>query len=179
MRIVLALFTLLLPALVFAAEQNHDTYHDAPHDAPDDTHHDAPPGEPQTIELSPQLRQLLQQEMQQIRSGMETLVFAMAAADWQKIEATAADIQSGYIMKQALSAEQRHELHRALPSGFIALDQRFHYYAGMLSHVARERDMELANFFVYKMQESCSNCHAKYASARFPGFNLPNKHEGH
>jgi hypothetical protein len=59
------------------------------------------------------------------------------------------------------------------------LDQRFHYYAGMLSHVAREGDMELANFFVYKMRESCSTCHANYAGARFPGFKRPNKHEGH
>ena len=156
MRIVLVLFTLLLPAHVLAAEPPNDVCH----------------GEPKTIELPSELLQLLQQEMQKIRTGMESLVYAMAAADWQQIESTAADIQQGYIMKQALSAEQRHELHQALPQGFIALDQRFHYYAGMLSHVARERDMELANFFVYKMQESCSNCHAKYASARFPGFNL-------
>ena len=169
MRIVPVLLILLFANSSYALEQGHEA----------DAHHASSDAQQAALQLSPEIQQLLQREMQQIRSGMETLVFAMAAADWQQIETTAANIQQGYIMKQTLSAEQKHQLHQGLPQTFKSLDQRFHYYAGMLSHVARERDMELANFFIYKMNESCSACHAQFAVARFPGFGQPNKHKGH
>lgn len=169
MRIVPVLLILLFANAAHALEQGHEV----------DEHHGSSHQQQAALQLSPEIRQLLKSEMQQIRSGMETLVFAMASADWQQLETTAANIQQGYIMKQTLSAEQKHQLHQGLPQTFKALDQRFHYYAGMLSHVARERDMELANFFIYKMNESCSACHAQYATTRFPGFSQPNKHKGH
>lgn len=169
MRIVPVLLILLFANTAHALEPDHGA----------DEHHASSAQQSAALQLSPEIQQLLQREMQQIRSGMETLVFAMASADWQQIEKTAANIQQGYIMKQTLSVEQKHQLHQALPQTFKTLDQRFHYYAGMLSHVARERDMELANFFIYKMNESCSACHSQYAVARFPGFGQPNKHKGH
>ena len=169
MRILFLLMILVFANSSYAREHGHEV----------EEHHASSQAQQQVLQLSPEIQQLLQAEMQQIRSAMETLVFAVASADWQQIETTAANVQQGYIMKQALSAEQKHQLHQSLPQTFRSLDQRFHYYAGMLSHVARERDMELTNFFIYKMNESCSQCHAQYAVKRFPGFAQPNKHKGH
>jgi hypothetical protein len=133
------------------------------------------PGE--VISLSAETRDLLRREMNEIKLGMESLVSAIAAGDWQTIKATGRRIKHTYIFKKQLTQQQKQELHNILPPGFKELDKRFHYYAGMLAHVAEERDRELVNYYFYKMNESCGSCHSKYAAERFPGFQLTNKHE--
>ena len=57
-----------------------------------------------------------------------------------------------------------------LPKGFLELDGKFHNQAGMLSHAADMENTELANFYTYKMQESCISCHSTYAQSKFPLF---------
>lgn len=131
------------------------------------------------LPLSAEVRTLLKQEMQEIKKGMESLPFAVASGNWQQIEAVGIAVRDGYIMKTKLTAAQREELHRALPEQFQQLDQKFHYYAGMLSHAAHEHDIELVNYFVFKMNETCTACHAQYAQKTFPGFAKPNKHAEH
>jgi len=61
------------------------------------------------------------------------------------------------------------ELHEKLPGDFIAMDRRFHATAGKLAHTAASRDGELATFYYGRMLDGCVNCHATYASGRFPG----------
>ena len=110
---------------------------------------------------------------------MQSLVLDIASADWEKIATTGHNIKHSYIMKQQLSKQQMHELHMALPEAFQELDQQFHYYAGMMSHAAKEHDMELVQFYRYKMNESCTACHARFARETFGGFDQPNKHQRH
>ena len=131
------------------------------------------------LQLPDEIRALLNQEMQAIRKGMESLVFDIASGNWDGVQQTGDNIKNSYIMAQRLSEHQRHLLHEALPTGFKEIDSKFHHYAGMLGHVAQERDIELVHFYVYKMNEACASCHARYAQHRFEGFAAPNKHERH
>jgi hypothetical protein len=133
-------------------------------------------GEP-PLKLSEPTRKLLKEEMTQLQAGMQSLVLDIAAANWNNIARTGHNIKNSYILKQKLSDKQMHELHMALPDAFQTLDHKFHYYAGMLSHAAKEHDMELVQFFRYKMNESCTTCHAQFATHTFGGFKQHNRHE--
>lgn len=137
------------------------------------------PAQDKALQLPDDIRALLNQEMQAIRKGMESLVFDVASGNWGGIQRTGDNIRSSYIMAQRLSEHQRHQLHDALPPGFQEIDRRFHHYAGMLSHVAQERDIELVHFYVYKMNEACGSCHTRYAPHKFPGLVEPDKHMRH
>lgn len=122
------------------------------------------------VQLSPQLRGLLQEEMREVARGTQTLVIALASADWKTVADTSAKIRASYILEKKLTAAQRHELERALPAGFKQLDAEFHARAEKLMHAAEARDHELAAFHFSRMVERCAACHSAYAKARFPGF---------
>ncbi|MFT5164523.1 MAG: hypothetical protein ACI9FJ_003125 [Alteromonadaceae bacterium] len=165
---------LLIMGLICASTAvfaNH--HHGAEHDKakPHQTHDKG-----EAIDLSPELRQILNQEMQQIKGGMESLVFATVSGNWGQISAVGQKIKHSFILKQKLNAKQRHELHDKLPQEFKRLDQQLHQYAGMLAHVAQERDIELVNYYIYKMNETCTSCHSRFVKDKFGGFNQPNKH---
>ena len=120
--------------------------------------------------LTPQLQDLLRQEMQAIDASMQQILTAFARGEWQQVEHQAKQIKNSFILKQKLTKSQRHELHEKLPSRFIEMDQSFHYYAGMLAHTAEKRKTELVSFYIAKMSEACANCHSQFATHRFPGF---------
>jgi hypothetical protein len=73
-------------------------------------------------------------------------------------------MKNGYILKQSITDEQKHELITKLPKSFFESDQKFHEYAGMLEHVAEEKNLELVGFYYSKLTESCVNCHSEYGS---------------
>jgi hypothetical protein len=129
--------------------------------------------------LSPEIRPLFVQEMNELKKGMELLSFAVASGDWGTIQDTGNSIRDSYILKKKLSNTQMHELHETLPAAFQELDAKFHYYAAMLSHVAVEKDIELVNYYVYKMNEVCVSCHSTFAANRFSGFKQKNRHAEH
>ena len=118
--------------------------------------------------LSPELRDLLSREMVALQDGMMSIIPAYSSGHWDEIASTAGKMNKSYIMKQNLTESQITELHAVLPPAFIEKDQRFHYLAGMLEHVATERKVELINFYFSEMNESCVNCHVKFATNRFP-----------
>lgn len=120
--------------------------------------------------LSPDLRELLAKEMQALQKGMMSIIPAYASGNWKEIEDIASKMENSYILKQSITETQVKELHRLLPESFIKLDQKFHYYAGMLSHVAMKRKPELVGFYFSKLSESCVSCHSQYATHRFPDF---------
>jgi len=119
-------------------------------------------------ELSPELRALLKQEMQAIQQGMQKMVPAFVSGDLEAVSAVAGKIKSSFIMKQKITSAQKHELHKKLPKDFIAKDQQFHKYAGMLEHVSEEGHTELVSFYYSKVLESCVGCHSAHATHRFP-----------
>ena len=152
---------LITPATVLSEEQQRQNNH-----------------APSSVEnLSPALRELLSKEMLAIQQGMMSIIPAYAAGQWHEIEHIAYKIKNSYILKQKLSEKQRHELHAALPKSFIALDQQFHYLAGMLEHVAAEEKPELVGFYFSRLSDACIACHSTHATHKFPALATGNHDE--
>lgn len=137
-------------------------------DAADAEHRDhaAQPGG--MAALSTPLREALAQEMVALQNGMMSIIPAFASGNWALVAETGKQMEQSYIMKQALSAEQLDELHHLLPPQFLELDAQFHYLAGMLSHAADNRKPELAAFYFSRLLETCTTCHARFATEKFP-----------
>lgn len=130
--------------------------------------------------LSAELSSLLKQEMVAIEKGMKDIISAYVSGDFTTVSKIAEGIKSSFILKQKISDAQMHELHQKLPESFLAKDQKFHEYAGMLSHVAHKENSELVGFYYAKLIESCIGCHSEHASHRFPEFeNAHSATEGH
>lgn len=149
----IALLIILAPALSFAEDKADHNEH----------------GNALGVEaLSPELRDLLSQEMQALQNGMMSIIPAYISGNWSEIESTAGKIKNSYILKQNLTETQVKELHSLLPQAFIMQDQRFHYLAGMLEHAAKNNKPELINFYFSEMNEACVSCHTKFATHKFP-----------
>lgn len=121
------------------------------------------------LQLSPALMQLLKQEMNAIQKGMQELIPAIIAGNWQEAADIGEHIRHSYIMQQALTDAQINELQHGLPPAFLELDQSFHHSAGMLAHAAKKHNAELVSFYFYKLTDTCVACHSKFAEYRFPG----------
>jgi cytochrome c556 len=120
--------------------------------------------------LSPEVRVLLLKEMQGVEKGMKDIFSNIIAGNWPEVKKIANQIKNSYILEQNLTKEQEQELAAKLPKGFLELDGKFHNQAKMLAHAADMENAELANFYTYKMQESCVSCHSTYAQSKFPSF---------
>jgi len=144
--------TLFLPATGLAESKSHEAERQADNG----------------IQLSAGLHHLLNQEMVAIENGMQDLIPAIAAGEWERVGSIAQNISNSFIMKQKLTQAQKEELHLNLPSRFIEMDQDFHASAAMLAHAAENKNAEVVNFYFYKLNNACVECHAKYATQRFP-----------
>ena len=121
------------------------------------------------LRLSPEVKNLLLREMRSLSGAMTELAPAIIVGDWQQAATIATKMRDSYIMKQELTSKQLEELHRALPPLFAEYDQVFHEYAGMLAHAAEKKNADVANFYLFKLSETCIKCHSRYARERFPG----------
>jgi len=128
----------------------------------------------------PELRQLLQQEMQALKEAMAVLSQALPQGEWHAVAETAGQIHDSFIFQQKLTAKDRETLHQTLPEGFIRQDRAFHQQARKLQHAAESQDAELSLFYYSKMLESCVACHSQFATHRFPsltaGASAPDGH---
>ncbi len=111
--------------------------------------------------------------MLEIAQGVQRIALSLAGGDWKSIHRTSAQIRDSYIMQQKLTPAQAEELAHALPARFKQLDAEFHRRAGKLGEAAHERDPELVAFHYARLLENCADCHAAFASHRFPGFVSP------
>ncbi len=160
------IFVLLFFPAISQAQGDHDTLQHNAH-------------EKGVTTLSLDLRSLLGKEMQALQSGMQAIIPATISGDFATIETIARKMKNSYILKQSLNKHQVHELHEKLPGAFIEQDNHFHYLAGMLAHVAKEKKTELVNFYYSEMLESCGGCHAQFATHKFPGLSSLNKSTSH
>ena len=159
MRIINALKVILTSLVMIASPCSYGA----------DAHADGVAGSGSSVEaLSPALRTLLSSEMQALQSGMMSVIPAYVSGDWHEIAHIAGQIKNSYILKQNLTDEQMHELHTTLPADFVNQDQKFHYYAGMLEHAAKNRKVELVGFYYSRMAEACVSCHTQFAGHKFP-----------
>jgi hypothetical protein len=127
------------------------------------------------VGLSTGLRALLSKEMFALQDGMADIIPAYTSGRWGEIEVIAGKMKNSYILKQSLTEAQKKELHSALPVTFKEKDQQFHYLAGMLEHTAKNKKAELVSFYIYKMIESCVDCHTLYATHQFPSLLVEGK----
>ena len=125
---------------------------------------------PPVIKLSPDTAELLVKEMRELQTGMNKIVPALVAGEWQKIVVIGNQMKDSYIMKKSLTREQMHELHMSLPEDFQKLDHSFHESAGLLAQAASKQNYEQASYYYFKMTEACVNCHTLYATHKFPEF---------
>lgn len=165
MKARIAVTTLLLAAAA-AVAQVHD------HGAVVPTAAQAAPAPEATATgvaaLSPELRELFKLEMLGLQGAMLELLPAVAAGDWEAIAGTAVRIRSGFVLAQRLTPEQREELDRKLPAGFLERDAEFHEIATGLEHAAHRKQADLVPFYVYRLTEGCVGCHSRFAQTRFP-----------
>jgi len=132
--------------------------------------------------LSPELRELLKQEMLALQDGMKSIIPAYASGSWAEIQHIAHKMKNSYILKQNLTDAQIKELHGSLSESFIKQDQYFHYLAGMLNHAAKNKKAELIGFYFSELAESCVSCHRQFAVHKFPAFapeEVTNEHHEH
>ncbi len=133
----------------------------------------------QTLELSPDVMELLRAEMREITVGVKHIPSSLAAADWQSIKTTATKIRESYIMESRLTPDQAEELQQALPERFKRTDAEFHQRAEKLAAAAEAHDAEAVVFHYSRLLEGCTQCHAEFATHRFPGFSSQTPPEHH
>jgi cytochrome c556 len=126
------------------------------------------------VKLSPQVLELLRAEMREVSAGVQAMALSIASGDWRAIQDTSARIRASYIMEKQLTPAQARELETALPPRFKALDAEFHDGAGKLGAAAAAHDAKLVVAQYSRMLESCTACHAAFASTRFPNFSPAN-----
>lgn len=119
--------------------------------------------------LTPRLKILLADEMQQVAEATSDLALAIAAGDHATVNRLASAVRDSFILKQSLTEQDKKDLMSAVPAGFIALDRSFHGLAGKLAGQADKQDTELQNYYFSRMLETCTACHAQFATDRFPG----------
>jgi hypothetical protein len=122
------------------------------------------------LRLSPQLTELLRDEMRALLVGIQSIATGIATADWASVADKSGQIRASYILEQKLTPAQREELDTSLPEHFMRLDSNFHLEAKKLEAAAAAHDSQLASFHFYRLIETCTTCHAVYAVSRFPGF---------
>ena len=119
--------------------------------------------------LTPRLKDLIAQEMQQIAEATASLSTAIASGDHHAAMELGVAVRNSFILKQSLTDQDKKDLMGAVPPAFVAMDRRFHGLAGKLAHAAEAGDSELQSVYYAKMLESCIACHTHFASDRFPG----------
>ena len=122
------------------------------------------------VKLSPAVLELLRAEMREVSAGVQAMAFSIASADWRTLQDTSARIRASYIMEKKLTPAQARELETGLPQRFMVLDAEFHDRAGKLGAAAAAHDAKLVVAQYSRMLESCTTCHAAFASSRFPNF---------
>ena len=124
--------------------------------------------EPVGPKMTPRLKELITEEMQLINGASAEVLQAIVAGDHATVAELGQKIHGSFIIKQALTDQDKADLKAAVPPEFIALDAEFHGAAAKLAEAADAQDVtqELALFA--QMTETCVACHGTYSSDRFP-----------
>lgn len=129
----------------------------------------APEGEPNPLDLPPDVSGLLRREMAQLDQGMHRLHSAIVAGRSDLAAETARRIHDSFILKQEITPEQRQQVVGTVPPEFIAKDRALHGAAADLAKAAEADDWARVTELYAAMSRGCVDCHAAHATARFPG----------
>lgn len=125
--------------------------------------------QPVTPELTPRLRNLLQQEMQAVLDASQSILEAIVSGDHDTVARKAEQVHASFILKQSLTKADKKDLKRAVPKRFIRLDQAFHARSKRLAEAARAEDTEREMAIFQRLLDGCVGCHRDYVTDRFPG----------
>ncbi|MGD8863157.1 MAG: hypothetical protein PVI30_24295 [Myxococcales bacterium] len=138
----------------------------------------APPDRPESgravadgagpLELSPSLRALLLEEMRAIEHAMPELQAAVAVGDRDTVARLGDEIAGTFILRQKVTAQQRHELHHGVPRLFLRMDHRFHDEARWLADAARQAQPPHVADHYRALLTACTRCHERFAPAVLP-----------
>lgn len=131
------------------------------------THADA------VVALPPNLRATVIAEMVGLKQGVADLAGSLSTGEWSSAAKTAGAIRDSYILRQALTASELHELESILPPTFAELDAQLHEHADALAGAAAQHNAELTVFYYSKLLDGCQSCHRRYATRTLPGFAVP------
>jgi cytochrome c556 len=118
--------------------------------------------------LTPQLKDLIVQEMQLVLQASSEIHTAIVTGDHETVAEQSMKIHDSFIMKLSLTEQDKANFMKAVPPAFGALDAKLHEIAARLAHAAEQKDAELETVFFGKMTEACVACHSAYARDRFP-----------
>lgn len=120
--------------------------------------------------LTPKLQSLLTQEMVAILQASQAILDALVRGDDGRVAEQAQAIHDSFILEREMTEQDRRDLMQAAPPAFVERDRAFHELTGNLAAAARRGDRERQLELFGRMVESCSGCHARYATNRFTGF---------
>ncbi len=124
--------------------------------------------EPVGPRLTPDLRDLLRQEMAEVLGASQDILGALVTGDHATVAERAQKIHDSFILEQSLTEKDRKELMNAVPPAFIELDQAFHETSAALAAAARAGDADRELGIFVRMTEACVACHSRFAGDRFP-----------
>ena len=157
-------------------DKHHDKKHSGHHSKTEDMHNIAQHKVSTKKLLPKELNDILLKEMNALSQGLSQLMPEVTSGNWQQIQNIGQKMHDSYILKQSLNKKQIAHLHKMLPENFKTLDHQLHHSAGMMAHAAEKKNIELVNFYLYKMTETCVACHSQYATDRFPQLAPSKKH---
>ena len=94
---------------------------------------------------------------------------AIVTGDHATVANRAQQILDSFILEQSLTEQDKKDLMAAVPPEFVELDGAFHETSAELAAAARARDVAQELSLFAQMNDSCVQCHARFASDRFPG----------
>jgi cytochrome c556 len=124
--------------------------------------------DPVSPKLTPKLRELLRKEMLSVEEASQQILSALIAGDDARVADLAQNIHDSFILKQAMTPQDKQDLIAAVPEDFVMRDRGFHQLSAGLAQVAREGDRDAQRAEFGRMIEACTSCHARYATDRFP-----------
>ncbi len=119
--------------------------------------------------LSDETRNLFKAEMSFIKSGMDEILYGMISGDDEKVQKIAGEIRDSFIFTTSLKPRNVEEL-KTLPKQFFTFDAELHGGASELANAAEFNDKEAMKDSYFKMVNSCTKCHATFATHRFSRF---------
>jgi len=119
--------------------------------------------------LSDETRNLFKAEMSFIKTGMDEILYAMISGDDEKVQEIAGEIRDSFIFTKSLKPHNVEEI-KKLPKQFFTYDAELHGGASDLANAAEFNDKEEMKANYFKMVNSCTKCHATFATHRFTKF---------
>ncbi|HEY9040124.1 MAG TPA: cytochrome c [Roseovarius sp.] len=123
--------------------------------------------QPVSPDLTPKLRELLRKEMLSIEDGSKQILSHLIAGEDANVAEVAQQIHDSFILQQSMTPEDKQDLMAAVPEDFVTRDRAFHALSADLAQAARDGDRSAQHEKFGQMIETCTACHALYATDRF------------